>query len=93
MVELYRASISVPSGRALLVTVSGFFGDFDDAKFELTMKSRRYVSKHHPNDFQNKVLSKYEELRGNFVELHSEGLQKQGIKLWKYLSHIAISIS
>ena len=57
------------------------FGDFDEAKFELTMKSRRYVSKHHPNDFQNKVLSRYEELRNIFIEQHSEGLQKQGIEL------------
>ncbi len=70
--------------RAMKITLNRWkkkFGDFDDAKFELTMKSRRYVSKHHPNDFQNKVLSKFEELRGTYVELHSEGLQKQGIEL------------
>lgn len=57
------------------------FGDFDDEKFELTMKSRRYVSKHHPNDFQNKVLTRYEELRRTFVKTNAEALTKQGIEL------------
>jgi hypothetical protein len=39
------------------------FNEFDRTKFDLTMKSRPYVSKHHPNDFQNKVLKRYDELQ------------------------------
>lgn len=37
------------------------FKDFDSTKFELTMRSNRGVSKHHPRDFQNKVLKAYNE--------------------------------
>lgn len=32
------------------------FKDFNKEKFELTMRTNRGVSKHHPQDFQNKVL-------------------------------------
>ena len=70
--------------RAMKITLKRWrnkFGDFDKQKFDLTMKSRRYVSKHHPNDFQNKVLGKYADLRRAFVENHSETLKKRGIKL------------
>jgi hypothetical protein len=70
--------------RAMKITLNRWkkkFGDFDDTKFNLTMKSRRYVSKHHPNDFQNKVLNKYESLRQEFIKQHSEGLNNQGIEL------------
>lgn len=34
------------------------FSHFKDAKFELTMRTNRGISKHHPQDFQNKVLEK-----------------------------------
>ena len=37
------------------------FPDFDLSKFELTMRTNRGVSKHHPQDFQNKVLTEYNE--------------------------------
>lgn len=37
------------------------FSDFDMTKFELTMRTNRGVSKHHPRDFQNKVLASYAE--------------------------------
>jgi len=70
--------------RAMRITLKRWrnkFGDFDKQKFDLTMKSRRYVSKHHPNDFQNKVLGKYEELRRTFARQHAEALKKQGIEL------------
>jgi hypothetical protein len=70
--------------RAMKTTLNRWknkFGDFDDNKFELTMKSRKYVSKHHPNDFQNKVLNKYESLRQEYIKKHSEALTKQGIEL------------
>jgi|TARA_R110000737_G_scaffold345097_1_gene373175 hypothetical protein len=42
------------------------FSEFDQSKFDLTMKSRPYVSKHHPHDFQNKVLQQFEELQTRF---------------------------
>ncbi|NOQ71741.1 MAG: hypothetical protein GQ574_07065 [Crocinitomix sp.] len=35
------------------------FKHFDAAKFNLTMRSNRGVSKHHPRDFQNRVLKEY----------------------------------
>lgn len=35
------------------------FTDFDITKFELTMRTNRGISKHHPRDFQNKVLASY----------------------------------
>lgn len=37
------------------------FKNFDPDKLELTMRSRRGVSKHHPSDFQTKVLAAYQE--------------------------------
>lgn len=35
------------------------FKDFNPDKFDLTMRSNRGVSKHHPRDFQNRVLAEY----------------------------------
>ncbi|MFK7784247.1 MAG: hypothetical protein AB8B56_03975 [Crocinitomicaceae bacterium] len=35
------------------------FKGFDTDKFELTMRTNRGVSKHHPRDFQSKVLREY----------------------------------
>ena len=35
------------------------FSHFDAEKMELTMRSNRGISKHHPSDFQNKVLTEY----------------------------------
>jgi len=35
------------------------FPEFDSARFELALRSRRYVSKHHPRNFQEKVLSAF----------------------------------
>lgn len=37
------------------------FGHFNPEKLELTMRSNRGISKHHPRDFQNKVLSAYKD--------------------------------
>lgn len=37
------------------------FGHFDQSKFELTMRSTEGVSKHHPQDFQSKVLLAHQE--------------------------------
>lgn len=35
------------------------FPEFDRARFELALRSRRYVSKHHPRNFQEKVLDAF----------------------------------
>ena len=37
------------------------FPDFDMDKFELTMRTNRGVSKHHPRNFQERVLKEYRE--------------------------------
>jgi hypothetical protein len=36
------------------------FKGFDSKKFELTMRTNRGVSKHHPRDFQSRVLNEYQ---------------------------------
>lgn len=36
------------------------FKHFDASKLELTMRTNRGISKHHPQDFQNKVLKEYQ---------------------------------
>lgn len=35
------------------------FKDFEASRFDIALKSRRYVSKHHPNDYQKKVLDRF----------------------------------
>ncbi|MFN0037448.1 MAG: nucleotidyltransferase domain-containing protein, partial [Saprospiraceae bacterium] len=50
--------------KAMRLTV-GFwkrkFRDLDGSTFDLALKSRRGVSKHHPLHFQQKVLARFEE--------------------------------
>ncbi len=41
------------------------FRHLSDERFSLNLKSRRYVSKHHPLGFQQRVLQRYAELMGN----------------------------
>jgi len=36
------------------------FKHFDASKLELTMRTKRGISKHHPQDFQNKVLKEFQ---------------------------------
>lgn len=57
------------------------FDTFEDEKFQLTMKSRKYISKHHPSDFQNKVLSKYNDLVKEYKAVNKEALHQNGIEL------------
>jgi len=57
------------------------FNEFDHQKFGLTMKSRKYVSKHHPNDFQNKVLTKHNKLIEKYKAHYADQLSKQHIEL------------
>lgn len=60
------------------------FKHFDAATFDLTMRTNRGVSKHHPRNFQKKVLREYETRLGELrveVEKRSEPvsvLNKQG---------------
>ena len=37
------------------------FGHFDEEKFEVTLRTRKYVSKHHPSDFQKQVRTRLEQ--------------------------------
>ena len=57
------------------------FGAFDNSTFDLTMKSRKYVSKHHPNNFQQKVLSRMDELLAAYRAEHTDALKKLAIEL------------
>jgi hypothetical protein len=49
------------------------FSHFDAEKMELTMRSNRGISKHHPSDFQNKVLSEYAK-RLKKLKIKDEGI-------------------
>lgn len=57
------------------------FSYFQDDKFELTLRTRRYISKHHPNDFQTKVLKRHEELIDEYRSRFALKLQQEGIEL------------
>ena len=41
------------------------FKHFNSSKFELTMRTNRGISKHHPQDFQNKVLGEWNQRMTN----------------------------
>lgn len=47
------------------------FGNFEPKDFDLALKSRKYVSKHHPQNFQKKVLSEFEERVNEFEKKHN----------------------
>ncbi|MES2557640.1 MAG: nucleotidyltransferase domain-containing protein [Bacteroidota bacterium] len=57
------------------------FSYFQTEKFELTLKTRRYISKHHPSDFQTKVLSRHHELIREYQTRMKDQLQSEGIEL------------
>ena len=44
-------------------------GHFEEAEFELAMKTNKRVSKHHPSNFQQKVLDQYNEKLKRFEHL------------------------
>jgi hypothetical protein len=54
--------------RITLSTWKRKFKDFDKEQFDLSLRSRKNVSKHHPNSFQVKVLKKYANSVKNFEE-------------------------
>lgn len=47
------------------------FGNFEPKDFDLALKSRKYVSKHHPQNFQKKVLTEYKERIAEFEDKHN----------------------
>ena len=46
------------------------FADFEPKDFDVALKSRSYVSKHHPNNFQSKVLKAYQKGLEKFKTQH-----------------------
>jgi hypothetical protein len=48
----------------------GKFAEFDRQQFELALRTRKYVSKHHPRNFQQRVLDSYRARLERFTEMH-----------------------
>lgn len=42
------------------------FSNFDKAKFEIALRTQKHVSKHHPSDFQNRVIKQLAEKKSAF---------------------------
>lgn len=55
------------------------FGGLDPQRFEVAMRSRRYVSKHHPSDFQSIVLGRLRDKALAFEQEHGVNLQLDGM--------------
>lgn len=55
------------------------FGGLDAERFEVAMRSRRYVSKHHPSDFQSIVLGRLYEKQRAFEQEHGVCLDLDGM--------------
>lgn len=55
------------------------FATFEPEKFATALKSRPYVSKHHPQDFQNRVLSELEKRITAFEERHQVRLDRSAL--------------
>ncbi|MDQ3072504.1 MAG: hypothetical protein M3Q97_04465 [Bacteroidota bacterium] len=54
------------------------FAHFSAGEFELGLRSRPNVSKHHPNGFQTKVLNAYEVLSAQLISLYEGKKEKIG---------------
>ncbi len=50
------------------------FAEFDRARFDHALRTRRYVSKHHPRDFQRRVLEALAQRIAGFEREHGLGL-------------------
>ena len=57
------------------------FSSFDKSTFDLTMKTRPYISKHHPQDFQSHVLNRYSALKEQFETEKFELLKVTNVTL------------
>ncbi len=53
----------------------GKFAELDRQQFELALRTRKYVSKHHPRNFQQRVLDSYRERLRKFTGTHGATLQ------------------
>ena len=51
------------------------FKSLDAARFDVALRSRKYVSKHHPSDFQNKVLNRLSDKIKEFETRHQVSLE------------------
>ena len=63
--------------RCFKITLSSWrrkFDHFDDNQFDLRLRSRKNVSKHHPNGFQERVLKEYEKRISEFERTHNVSL-------------------
>ena len=54
------------------------FAHMESARFNSAMRTRRYVSKHHPRDFQNRVMTAFEERLAAFERDHDTSLGRHG---------------
>jgi len=48
----------------------GKFAELDRPEFDLALRTRKYVSKHHPRNFQQRVLDGYRDRLGRFTATH-----------------------
>ncbi len=53
----------------------GKFAELDRPEFDLALRTRKYVSKHHPRNFQQRVLDGYRSRLDRFEEAHGTRLQ------------------
>ena len=58
------------------------FKNFDESIFDLRMRSKKNVSKHHPNGFQEKVLSQLQTKITEFENLHDISLSNEKSSLY-----------
>ena len=50
------------------------FPEFDRERFDLALRSRSYVSKHHPRNFQDRVLGAFAERVARYAPQHETAL-------------------
>ncbi|MEO1411355.1 MAG: nucleotidyltransferase domain-containing protein [Bacteroidota bacterium] len=55
------------------------FKSLNPNNFSIALKSRRYVSKHHPQDFQHRVMNAYEARIQDFEERHFLQVERQAV--------------
>lgn len=53
----------------------GKFAEFDRQQFDLALRTRKYVSKHHPRNFQQRVLDGHRARLERFAETHGAELR------------------
>ena len=70
--QMLNNSVGDKLDRLFMTTTLKFwktqFKDLDDTNFDLALKTRTYVSKHHPQNFQSRVLTALDERLKQFEE-------------------------